>query len=120
MALGISGTGWLAISAIASAAGGVVQADQTGASQRRGIRRQAVAQRQAEANAGSQRRESRMAQRSVNRQQADIAGILAAEQAEGGVSSLLTGPQGVDSSRLRLGGQKPLGSGGFGNGFYTG
>lgn len=104
MALGISGAGWLAISGLVSAAAGGVQAEQSNSAQRRGLRRQGQAQQRAEANAASQRRESQVQQRRANRKQADIGGILAGELGQGGLgSTLLTGPQGVASDRLRLG-----------------
>lgn len=70
--------------------------------------KQAKAQREATRQAEEQARrtdeQARQAQRKQNAQQADVSGILAQNQNDmlSGGSTLLTGAQGVDNSKLNL------------------
>lgn len=76
------------------------------------IEEQRNAQRQAEARAGAQMRQSEMAQRAANRRAPDLASILNGAQGAattGAGGTLLTGPGGIGRDRLKLGKSSLLG-----------
>lgn len=80
--------------------------------QKRALRRQEKAQRDAEARAISQQRRSEQEFAKANRKQPDIGSILEGEQQaalSGASSTMLTGPGGVDPNQLRLGRRSLLG-----------
>jgi uncharacterized protein HemX len=108
-------TGYEVAALVLSAAGlgtGVVQNERSQSAQRASRRDQKDAQRKAENNAISQQRQEEIATNRANRKKPDLARILAGEAdgALGGLSTtLLTGANGIDPARLRLGGGSLLG-----------
>lgn len=99
MSLGISAAAWTAIGALAGAGASYYASQQQAEAQRR-------ASRQAQANADRQAKQAEQELNRANQKKPDSLGMLAAAQQSGkaGASgTMLTGPQGVDPSLLRLG-----------------
>lgn len=105
----IAGIG--AAAAAGSTAYGIVNGQNQSAMQQEALKRQNTAQQTATAQALSNERKSEVAQGAANQQQADITGIMkrAAAGGNGLSSTMLTGPGGVDTSGLNLGGSSLLG-----------
>jgi type II secretory pathway pseudopilin PulG len=102
----------IALASIAAAGIGasVAQGEQSRRAGKRALRDQASAQRSALDQAQSERIRADQAARAANRQNPDPSALLEAEMNAGrGGSTLLTGPAGVDPSRLKLGRQSLLG-----------
>lgn len=96
----------------AGAVGGVVQGVEQNRGARSARRRQGQAQDQAEARAASQQRQAQQAEARANRQQPDLAAILAGAQGAGGAGvggTLLSGAGGVANNSLQLGRTTRLG-----------
>lgn len=90
-------------------AGSVYQGEQGRRVQKRALRDQEAAQRQAEINIVRQRQENEMETNRVRQKTPDLSGILASAQRPRDQTTLLTGPLGVDPERLRLGRSTLLG-----------
>ncbi len=87
--------------------GSVLQGQKQKKTERRAIKRQARAERTAESAAAAELRRSGAERRRLNRRQPELQGLLSGQQRaarSGPASTLLTGPGGVDPSRLALGG----------------
>ena len=70
---------------------------------------QQAANRKAEKQAKQQQEQAQQDYNRANQKQVDTAGIMGRSSNEGGGSTLLTGQQGVDPEKLKLGGNTLLG-----------
>jgi len=106
MALGIGATGWLAITSVASLAGGTYQGVTSAERQKNAARRQGAAQDQAEAQAARQERAAMAEQQKLAKSAPDVMAIYDREQRRGGV----VGPNLTNNAGpLSLGGNSLLG-----------
>lgn len=108
MSFGWSAATWLAVSVAASAAATVYSAEQQRSSQNRALD-------QAKAKAKADQMAADQAANKANAKTPDVAAMLGAaalSSRSGQAGTLLTGPQGVDSSSLTLGKTTLLGGGG--------
>jgi hypothetical protein len=91
--------------------GTIAQQQKAMKAQKAGLELQRQAQDQAESAAIAQQRRADMAYNAANKKTPDVQGILLGEQqaAKGIGSTMLTGPGGIDKSKLVLGGGTLLG-----------
>ncbi len=114
MALGIGAAGWGTITSSLAAASGAAQGIQQNRSQRRARADQNRAQAQVRAQAASQQRQDAMQMNAEKARVRTFDDYIAEERQriENGITStMLTGPNGVDPLRLRLGRNKLFGQG---------
>ena len=77
--------------------------------QKQQMAQQQAANRKAEKQAKQQQDQAQLDYNRANQKQVDTAGIMGRSSNEGGGSTLLTGQQGVDPEKLKLGGNTLLG-----------
>ncbi len=101
-----------AITGVVGAITGIAQGITSDQAQRKGRRQQRVAQDSATAASVSEQRKADEALADANRKTPDITSLLTAEQQDrlrGPTTTLLTGANGVDPNRLKLGRTSLLG-----------
>lgn len=111
--LALIGTLVAAGASAGSLAYGIKSGQDQAAVQNTALKRQQTAQQKAEGQALSTERQGAIAQNAANMKTPDIASILAraSQMSKGGAGgTMLTGPQGIDTSQLNLGKNTLLGS----------
>ena len=97
------------VASVASTGLSYMQGKKQEAAQKRQLQAQETANKKAEAQAKQQQEQAQQDYNKANQKQVDTAGIMGRSSNDGGGSTLLTGNQGVDPEKLKLGGNTLLG-----------
>ena len=98
-----------AVVAAASIGTSYIQGKRQERAQKKQLAAQEAAARRAEKQAAQQQEQAQQDYNKANQKKVDTAGIMGRSSNDGGGSTLLTGNQGIDPEKLKLGGNTLLG-----------